>query len=421
MTKHHPVTEAIILAGGLGTRLREAVPDLPKCMAPVAGKPFLSYVIDALRMQGICYFVFSLGYKWEVVEAYLKEQYPTLSYTNVVEQIPLGTGGAIQLAMQSCNTEQVLIANGDTLFKIDLTMMVQTHFDKQSQCTLALKPMQNFDRYGVVQINAIGRVDSFQEKQFYQEGLINGGIYLLDTKAFSEKKLPERFSFEKDYLEKYTSEGRFYGSVQQGYFIDIGIPADFEKAQMDLAAPLLDFKKVDKSYTLFLDRDGVINDEKQGDYVLYWDQFLFSEGSLRAIQLLTQKVGSIIVVSNQRGVGKGRMSEEILKDIHEQMQKEVLKNGGLIKAIYYCTEIEAGHYNRKPNPGMAYQAFNDFPQIDQEKCIMVGNKLSDMRFGRASGMFTVFIKSTNPEVTIPHPDIDAIYPSLLSFAEAIES
>src|SRR5690349_5757202 len=156
------MVEAIILAGGLGTRLREAVPDLPKCMAPVAGKPFVSYVIDALRLQGVEHFIFSLGYKADVIQNFLKEHYPTLSYSIVVEQEPLGTGGAIQLALQEAKSENVLIANGDTLFRIQFKELVATHNVNNAECTLALKPMQNFDRYGVVELDANNKVLSFK-------------------------------------------------------------------------------------------------------------------------------------------------------------------------------------------------------------------------------------------------------------------
>lgn len=415
------ITEAIILAGGLGTRLRSAVPDLPKCMAPVAGKPFLSFVIDSLRMQGIKDIIISLGYKAEVVEAYLKEKYPTLSYKCVVEKEPLGTGGAIQLALQSSQTENVLIANGDTLFKLDLSQLSVLHTERFSDCTLALKPMQHFDRYGVVQVDENDCIVSFQEKKQYTEGLINGGIYLLRKKAFFEKALPEKFSFEKDYLEKYTSNGSFYGSKQTGYFIDIGIPEDFDKAQKELQTAKLDLTSIDKSYTLFLDRDGVVNNERPGDYVLNWEQFEFSNGTLEALEILNKKVGTIILITNQRGVGKELMSLQDLEGIHRNMQNEVLKTGGRIDAIYYCTETEKEHFNRKPNPGMAIQAFKEYPQIDKNKCIMVGNKPSDMQFGRAAGMFTVFITSTNPDEPFPHPDIDARFPSLLAFAQALQS
>ena len=163
------VVEAIILAGGLGTRLREAVPDLPKAMAPVAGKPFISYVIDHLRMQGIERFIFSLGYKHDAVESYLQEQYPTLDYVTVVEKEPLGTGGAILFALEQIQTNNILIANGDTLFNIKLEEVSFIHQSRNASCTLSLKPMSDFERYGVVETDTDDRIVSFKEKQFYKK------------------------------------------------------------------------------------------------------------------------------------------------------------------------------------------------------------------------------------------------------------
>src|SRR6476469_306671 len=217
------ITEAVVLAGGFGTRLRSVVSDLPKCMAPVAGRPFLSHVIDALRLQGIQRFVFALGYKAGVIENFLKTSYPTLDYATVVEEEPLGTGGAIQFAIGKCNTENVLVANGDTLFKIDVWSFEKVHNKHDSECTLALKRLQNFDRYGVVEVEN-NQVLSFKEKQFYSDGLINGGVYLLNKQRFLKRKLPQKFSFETAYLQAFAPEGKFYSSVQEGYFIDIGIP-----------------------------------------------------------------------------------------------------------------------------------------------------------------------------------------------------
>ena len=411
--------EAIILAGGLGTRLRDAVPDLPKCMAPAAGRPFLAYVIDYLRMQGIERFVFSLGYKSSVIEGYLQKHYPTLNYTSVIEEEPLGTGGAIQLAIQKAASNDILVANGDTLFKINAKALTGFHQTHKAECTLALKPMQNFDRYGVVETDANGRILSFKDKQFYQIGLINGGIYILNKEKFLARSLPEKFSFEKDYLEKFCSEGNFYGLQQQGYFIDIGIPEDYSKAQDDLKRPELDLKQIDQSWTLFLDRDGVINEEKLGEYVLHWGEFIFSKGVLNVFKKLSHVFGRIIVVSNQRGVGKGLMTEEALQSIHLEMQREVEIVHGRIDKIYYCTEKDDKYFNRKRNPGMAVQALKDFPDVDLSKSIIVGNKPSDMKFGRSAGMFTVFVKTTNPDQPFPHPDIDLEFPTLSDFASAI--
>ena len=413
------IKEAIVLAGGLGTRLRDAVPDLPKCMAPVAGKPFLSYVIDHLRMQGVGHFIFSLGYKWETIEEYLQKEYSTLNYISVIEEEPLGTGGAIKLALEKLASGSVVIANGDTLFKINLNKILETHRTNHAECTLALKLMQNFDRYGVVEAGNNGKIISFREKKYYQNGLINGGVYLLNKEKFISRSFPEKFSFEKDYLEKFCNEENFFGSVQDEYFIDIGIPDDYQRAQNELKRPELDLKQIDKKWTLFLDRDGVINEERVGEYVLHWGEFIFSKGVLDVFKKLSDCFGRVIIISNQRGVGKGLMTEADLQSIHLEMQREVEIVKGKIDKIYYCIEKDDKCFNRKPNPGMALQAFQDFSDIDPSKSIMVGNKPGDMKFGRAAGMFTIFVRTTNPEQPFPHPDIDMAFPSLFDFASAL--
>jgi D-glycero-alpha-D-manno-heptose 1-phosphate guanylyltransferase len=413
------IKEAIILAGGLGTRLRETVPDLPKCMAPVAGEPFLTYVIRSLLANGVEKFIFSLGYKHEIIESFLEERFTTLNYTCVIEDEPLGTGGAIQLACEQATEENVLIVNGDTLFKINAASILEVHKKQNAECTIALKPMQDFDRYGVVELSKENLVTKFYEKQFYKEGLINGGVYILNVPAFLSKDLGNKFSFEKDYLEAFYSESRIAGTIQDEYFIDIGIPQDFEKAQIELKQPVLDLKKVDSRWTLFLDRDGVINHEKKDEYVLNKSEFKFYDGVLEAMKLFPSKFNNIVIVTNQRGIGKGLMTEDDLTSIHEHMLAEIQSNGGKVDKIYYCTSTEKTAFNRKPNPGMALLAKNDFPEIDFSKSIMVGNKLTDMLFGRNAGIFTVFTATTNPDIAFPHPDIDFRFNNLPEFAKAL--
>jgi histidinol-phosphate phosphatase family protein len=170
---------------------------------------------------------------------------------------------------------------------------------------------------------------------------------------------------------------------------------------------------------LFLDRDGVINEERVGEYVLHWGEFIFSKGVLDVFKKLSHRFGRIIVISNQRGVGKGLMNEAALQSIHLEMQREVEIVDGKIDKIYYCTDKENKSFNRKPNPGMALQALHDFPDIDLSKSIMVGNKPTDMKFGRAAGVYTVFVKTTNPDEPFPHPDIDLVFPTLSDFASAL--
>jgi len=232
------INQAIILAGGLGTRLREAVPDLPKCMAPVAGRPFIAYLIDYYTRQGIENYIFSLGYKHEVIEAFLKDYYPSLQYVVSIEDEPLGTGGAIKKACAISKPGNVLVLNGDTLFKVNVKDLARFHVSHNSDCTLSLKPMTNSDRYGVVQLNGDHSIHSFMEKKWYAESLINGGAYVLNPADFLDDDLPMKFSFEKDYLEQYFHLEEMFGFVQDAYFIDIGIPGDFEKAQTELPANL---------------------------------------------------------------------------------------------------------------------------------------------------------------------------------------
>jgi D-glycero-alpha-D-manno-heptose 1-phosphate guanylyltransferase len=227
------INEAIILAGGLGTRLRSAVPDLPKCMAFVAGRPFIYYVIDYYRKQGISRFIFCLGYKHEVIENYLHESFNELDYIVTIEEEPLGTGGAIYQGALIAKTADAIVLNGDTLFKVDVDKLLTFHKQRKSDCTLCLKEMHNTDRYGVVETNSEGRITSFKEKKFYERSVINGGVYALNVESFLKTSFPAKFSFEKDYFEKYVSNKKMYGLVQNAYFIDIGIPEDYNRAQED--------------------------------------------------------------------------------------------------------------------------------------------------------------------------------------------
>lgn len=228
------IREAIILAGGLGTRLRSAVPDLPKCMAPVGDRPFIAYLTDHFRRMGIQRFIFALGYKHDAFEEFLRNQFPDGGYTISLEEEPLGTGGAIRQACLLAMEETVLILNGDTFYDVELDALSAFHREKNADCSLCLKYMKDFDRFGVVELDDDQRVRLFREKQYYPEGLINGGVYALDRNRFMREDLPVKFSFEKDYLEKVLEKRRIFGIRQDHYFIDIGIPQDYRRIQNEI-------------------------------------------------------------------------------------------------------------------------------------------------------------------------------------------
>ncbi len=229
-----PIKECIILAGGLGTRLRSEVANLPKCMAPVAGKPFLHWVIAYLIAQKITSFVFSLGYMHKIIEEYIQLNHPQLQVKFSVENEPLGTGGAIKLAINLCEEENVMVVNGDTLFETNINALWAEHIQNNSECSLSLKPMQHFERYGAVTINESKIITAFSEKKYMEKGLINGGVYLINKNSFNKLNLPQKFSFEKDFLEKYLHILTMIGVQDNGYFIDIGIPEDFKKANEEI-------------------------------------------------------------------------------------------------------------------------------------------------------------------------------------------
>jgi D-glycero-D-manno-heptose 1,7-bisphosphate phosphatase len=172
--------------------------------------------------------------------------------------------------------------------------------------------------------------------------------------------------------------------------------------------------------TLFLDRDGVINDEIRDSYVLTPDMFRFSEGVLTAMPLLAKHFDRIIIVTNQRCIGRGLLTIAGLNEIHHRMQLEIQQHGGRIDQIYFCPDVESSSPCRKPSGGMGLQAQQDFPEIDFRKSVMVGNTLSDMQFGKDLGMQTVFIPSTRPDIPFPHPLIDQRYQNLLQFAQTIQ-
>lgn len=176
---------------------------------------------------------------------------------------------------------------------------------------------------------------------------------------------------------------------------------------------------INPNWTLFLDRDGVINVEKNEDYIRNWDEFQFYEESLKALPLLANKFKTIVIATNQKGIGKGLMTVDDLNAIHNNMVHEILQVGGRIDHIFYCPDLDNASPNRKPQPGMAFQAKTLFPTINFAESIMVGNRTSDMQFGRNAGLHTVFLATTHPETAFPHETIDYRFDNLLAFANSI--
>jgi len=231
------LNKALILAGGFGTRLQSVVNDVPKPMASVAGRPFLEYVLDHCFANGIAEAILSVGYKSDSIIGHFGESYKGLKLSYAIEQEPLGTGGGIRFASEGLpSTDLLTVLNGDTLFKSDLKALAAFYQNRNADMAMALRRMQRFDRYGLVETSENDRVKSFLEKQSCEEGLINAGVYIFKAGLLQQHfSFGQKFSFEKDFMEHFVSEMLFYGIEQEGYFIDIGIPEDFDKANKDFA------------------------------------------------------------------------------------------------------------------------------------------------------------------------------------------
>ena len=226
--------KAIVLAGGLGTRLRARVSDVPKPMAPIQGRPFLEYVLDTLVSGGVESVVLSIGYLGEMIESHFGNSYRGLPLEYSVEHECLGTGGAIAKAVkQYASNAPVLVLNGDTLLKMDLKRMIESYNCCPSDLVMVLRKVNDVSRYGqvIVENNIITK---FEEKGGEGAGYINAGIYIIRPEIISEEDLPPKFSFEIDYLQNRLVDIKPRAYIEDCYFIDIGIPEDFDRAQYEL-------------------------------------------------------------------------------------------------------------------------------------------------------------------------------------------
>jgi D-glycero-alpha-D-manno-heptose 1-phosphate guanylyltransferase len=402
---------ALILAGGLGTRLKHLIPDLPKPMAPVAHKPFLYYILKQLQIQGIKDVYLSVGYKSESIQNYFHNHFHSLQIHYIHENEPLGTGGAVKFAFEQIPAENILVINGDTFLNFELSSFIHSH--QNENVSIALKYIESSDRYGFVEFED-NYVTGFSEKSNkIKNGWISAGIYLINKKFYlSHSPSQKNFSIEKDFFEKIFQNHPIKVHLVNNYFIDIGISDDYIKAQKDFSS--LAHLNITNEWTLFLDRDGVINKKLDNDYVKKIDEFEFIDNAIDALKILRKKFGRIIIVTNQQGIGKGLMSDNDLQIVHDYMQKKLSDENIIIDKIYYAPDLESiKSIKRKPNIGMALEAKKDFPEIEFNKSIMIGDSLSDLQFAHNAGMYAVYL-SPNPQQHYPY---DFVFNDLFDFAK----
>jgi D-glycero-alpha-D-manno-heptose 1-phosphate guanylyltransferase len=229
--------QAIVLAGGFGTRLRARVSEVPKPMAPIAGRPFLAYLLDRLVAAGCARVVLATGYLHEVVEAHFGTAYRGMAVGYSQETTPLGTGGAVLRALHSLPDEPTLVMNGDTWLNQDLGAFVTGARARNPADSVLLRRVDDVARFGSVALDG-ERIVRFGEKSGSGPGLINAGIYWLHRASFDRYNFPESFSLENDHFQAHLSELDLRGTVTEAPFIDIGVPEDYDRAQVEIPRSL---------------------------------------------------------------------------------------------------------------------------------------------------------------------------------------
>lgn len=233
--------QAIILAGGFGTRLQSAIgADLPKPMAPVGGEPFLAHYIRYLRGQGVHQIVLSVHHRKEAIHDYFSNRFEGVTIKYAEESEPLGTGGALRFALEQLQSDEpILVTNGDSFVEVDIQSMVSAHSRAGTTLTIGLRKMPGCSRYGEVLFDEKHRITDFRYPGSEGEGWISTGVYVVNPNIFSAYNLPAAFSFENDFQRIYAAQIKPLAWLTDGYFIDIGIPEDYARAQVELKQRVL--------------------------------------------------------------------------------------------------------------------------------------------------------------------------------------
>ena len=373
--------EAIVLAGGFGTRLAHVVPDVCKPMAPVAGRPFLRYVMDQMAAAGIESAVVADGYRREQIEDYFGGFYRGMDIVYSSEEEPLFTGGAVKQALEKCEDDWVFVMNGDTWLDVDFGAMEAAALDAPDfvKAVIAVKRMKNFERYGTVEVDDKGTISAFREKKKCDEGLINAGVYLIRRDALAN--MPRKFSLEDSYFEKAVLDCALCAVECGGDFIDIGVPEDYEQAQTML-------KPFARGWKLALfDRDGTINVDT--GHLFEPEKLELISETLEIMAHYTADLDyKVVVVTNQAGIAKGFYTEADMRALHRIIEEEMEELGVRVDAWYFCPHHpdytgECGC--RKPAPGMLLAAMHDF-EARPEDCVMYGDKPCDEMAARVAGI-----------------------------------
>jgi len=372
-----------VLAGGLGTRLRQVVADRPKALAVIHGRPFLAYLLDQVAAAGLRHAVLCTGYLGEMISETFKSTYGPLQLSYSHEEEPLGTGGALRLALSKLQSDPVLVMNGDSYCAADFRSFFQWHCKRKAKGSLLLAGMAKPGRYGSVRIDSDGALLAFTEKSREDTNdWMNAGVYLMSQAMLASIPRQGKVSLEYDIFPQWVGHGLF-GYQTHGAFLDIGTPEDFLRAEPFLSSIKRKF--------VVLDRDGTIIEECS--YLSDPEQVKLIPGAAQALRELREMGFGLVVITNQSGVGRGFFSEARLREIHKQMRQMLEAEGAWLDGLYFCPhKPEDGCSCRKPGVGLLEKASVEL-SFDPQATMVIGDKGSDIEMGRRVCATTFLVRT----------------------------
>lgn len=383
--------QAVILVGGLGTRLGERTRLVPKPLLEVAGKPFLDYILEELsRYPTIQNILLLAGHQArQVVDCYEGKSWRGATVSVESESAPLGTAGALKHAVSRLE-KRFLLLNGDSFFDFNMLDLIETA-GSSGTVRVALKRNHSGDRYGRVLLEG-EFIKTFLPAGSRPDGPINSGVYCVDRDVLGLiDAVP--CSLEQAIFPRLAEKAQLRATLYDGFFIDIGVPADFERAQSELPERV-------RRPAAFFDRDGVLNVDKA--YVHRADDFEWIPGAREAIKLCNDSGYFTFVVTNQAGVARGYYGTEQVEKLHEWMNRDLAEVGAHIDEFRYCPYHEEGVVEqwrrpsdrRKPEPGMILDCLDGWP-VRKESSFLVGDKPHDLQAAAAAGIRGHLFKGGN--------------------------
>jgi histidinol-phosphate phosphatase family protein len=395
------LTTAMILAGGVGSRLRSVVSDRPKVLASIHGRPFLAYLLDVLDRAGVREVVLCTGYMAEFVEETLGTRFGRMRLVYSRESTPLGTGGAIRAALGRVDAKSLLIFNGDSFCEADLASMAAVHCARRAKATILLTEVPDTARFGRVWIDDDGQLLTFEEKGAHAgPGWINAGVYFVQRELLESIPAGHAVSLERDVFPSWIGRG-LYGHPVHGRFLDIGTPESFAEAEAffnvsgTLRVPTASGTR-SVPYTfrrrfVVLDRDGTINAERE--YLSSPDQVELLPRACEGLRAMRDLGLGLVVVTNQSAVGRGYFDLARLEEIHRHLRELLAREGVELDGVYVCPHRPEERCDcRKPLPGLLHQAAAELG-FNSAECFVIGDKPCDIDLGKAVGATTILVRT----------------------------